>query len=319
LEQAFHNPDVKISCWNCSFERNITKWILGVDLPFNRFEDVMIQARYVSLPGSLGECGKALNLPSEFLKIDEGTELKNMFCFPAKEGGQDTLFGISQPLFRDSESNPKEWERFCDYCIHDVISERAISNKLKDFPLPEYEQKLFELDQEINERGVYVDSDLVSGGAYIAETVKGELLIRLAELTKLENPNSRDQMLEWVQKNGYTFHSLGKPFVMRALAGECPLTPECKEVLEIRQQSSKTSASKLVGIKNQLNRPMVEWEWRMKHDLIVICIAQETAYEENVVRWCKNCGAIVVDTDFDNRTKPGDIVPMMLPKGGVCK
>ncbi len=214
----------------------------------------MLQARMLAMPGSLGECGKALNLPPELLKMDEGTELKNMFCLPAKAGGQETLFGISEPVFRDAYSNPKEWERFCLYNKHDVISEKAIGEKLKDFPLPENECKIFELDQEINERGVYTDSELIKGGSFIASTVKDEYTIRLDELTGLDNPNSRDQILPWLQERGYPFHTLGKPFVMRALNGEGNLTPECKEALTIRQQSSKTSASKLIGIKNQVSK-----------------------------------------------------------------
>jgi DNA polymerase len=253
LEKAFYDPDIIISAWNCYFEKNITRWVLGIDIPIKRFIDVMILARYVSLPGGLGECGQALRLPADLLKMDEGTELKNMFCFPAKQGGQETLFGLSEPVYRNAESNPKEWDIFCRYCVKDVVSERAIATKLKDFKLPEQEKIVFEIDYDINERGVYTDSELADGGSFIANTIKDEYSKRLHELTKLENPNSRDQLLEWVQKQGYTFHSLGKPFVARALAGECPLTPEGKEALTIRQQSSKTSATKLVGIKNQLS------------------------------------------------------------------
>jgi DNA polymerase len=253
LAAAFDNPEVEIWAWNCSFERNITKWVLDIDLPIRRFKDTMVQARYLALPGSLDECGKTLKLPSNLLKMDEGTKLKNMFCLPAKKGGEETLFGLSKTVFRDAESDPKEWEKFCQYNKQDVVSERAIGEKLKDFPVLNQEWDLFYIDQEINDRGVYVDSRLVEGGSYIAEVIKKEYSIQLDEITGLENPNSTDQLLEWLSGEGYSFHSLGKPFVMRALAGECKLTPKGERVLKIRQQSSKTSASKLIGIKNQLS------------------------------------------------------------------
>jgi hypothetical protein len=36
--------------------------------------------------------------------------------------------------------------------------------------------------------------------------------------------------------------------------------------------------------------------------------------ESAVVRWCPTCGAVVIDTDYDGRTKPGDVMPMRFPK-----
>lgn len=36
--------------------------------------------------------------------------------------------------------------------------------------------------------------------------------------------------------------------------------------------------------------------------------------EENVVRWCKKCGAITVDVDVDGRTAPGGYMAMRLPE-----
>ncbi len=51
-----------------------------------------------------------------------------------------------------------------------------------------------------------------------------------------------------------------------------------------------------------------------KHKLIVIWEFEPDFGSTAIVRWCENCGAIVVDIDFDGRTKPGDVMPMMFPK-----
>ena len=47
-----------------------------------------------------------------------------------------------------------------------------------------------------------------------------------------------------------------------------------------------------------------------KHELIVIATIPEGFEIYAVVRWCTNCGAIVVDTDHDGRTSPGDRMKM---------
>lgn len=277
LLDGFSDPNVLIYSWNCSFERMVTKWILEIDIPIKRFRDPMIQARYVSLPGNLDECGKALRLPVMSRKHEDGQRLINLFCLPVKPGGQETLFGLSEPIFRDAESDPKDWALFCSYCKQDVEAERAISKKLDSFPIPEDELRLFEIDQEINERGVCVNSQLVDGGAYIAETEKTTLIEKLHTLTGLENPNSTDQLLDWLSKQGYAFHSIGKPFVARALAGECNLTSSGKEVLTTRQQAAKTSATKLISIRNQISS-----DNRLRH--------QYNFYGARTGRWTSGAG-----------------------------
>lgn len=250
LEDALLDDRVLIHAWNAAFERNATRWLLGIDLSIQRFRCSMIRARYISLPGYLDECGIVLGIPPELRKLPMDMDF---FCLPAKEGGKETLFGLSEPIFRTPESNPVEWEQFVAYSKRDVVAERAIEKRLEPFPLPDDEWNLWFLDQEINERGVMTDSALVEGGSFVASVVKKELLEKIATITKLENPNSNSQILEWSRANGYPFHSLGKSFVSRALAGEGSLTPEAKEVLTIRRQSAKTSAQKLINIAQQVS------------------------------------------------------------------
>lgn len=253
LREAEEDPNILISAWNSSFERNVYRWILGTEVPLERWRDTMVQARYMALPGYLSECSKVLGLPTDEAKDSDGTRLKNLFCLPAKPGGKETLFGTSEPIFRDWETDPEDWFKFCGYCRQDVVAERSIDTRMSPFALPESEWAMWRLDQEINDRGIGTDSALVHGGAYIAETVKNELLAELKEITKLENPNSRDQMLGWARARGYPFHVMGKAFVNRALSEEHDITPECKHALTIRQQAAKTSATKLVNIKNQVS------------------------------------------------------------------
>lgn len=253
LVDALEDPNVIKSAWNSSFERSVYRWILGIEIPIRQWRDTMIRARYMALPGYLADCSKALGLPTDEAKDLDGTRLKNLFCLPAKKGGIETLFGISEPIFHDWTTDPVDWAKFCGYCKQDVVAERAVEKRTAPYELPEREWEAWFLDQEINDRGILTDTKLVAGGSWIAETVKRGLLERLGSITGLENPNSRDQMLGWARERGYPFHSMGKAFVNRTLGGEGNLTPECKEALVIRQQAAKTSATKLVNIQNQVS------------------------------------------------------------------
>lgn len=253
LREALEDPAIIKISWNASFEREFHRWVLDQDIPIRFWKDSMVMARYMALPGSLDECGNVLNISKEFRKMDNSNRLKDMFCLPAKEGGEETLFGISEPVFRDWNSNPVDWELFKKYCMQDVVAERAIKNRLKNFPLPEHEWEAWYLDQEINERGVMTDTRLIEGGSYISNIVKDDYTLTMEKVTGLENPNSRNQLLDWLRQRRYPFHELGKPFVARALAEKNDMTEEARQILKIRQQASKTSSSKLINIADQVS------------------------------------------------------------------
>jgi len=50
-----------------------------------------------------------------------------------------------------------------------------------------------------------------------------------------------------------------------------------------------------------------------EHYLVAIH-ASRLSYGEAVVRWCRNCGSVVVDLDYDNRTRPGGVRAMVEPE-----
>jgi DNA polymerase len=244
LREALEDPWIFIHAWNSTFERAISKFVLHIDKPIQEFRDPMVMARSLSLPGTLEEAGAILGLREDLAKIKDGKRLIKLFCEPEDEGGEETLFGLSLPTFRDWRTDPQDWQRFCDYCCQDVVAERAAEKKMSKFPVPETEWETWYMDQAINEIGWPVDRPTVDGAKFIAEKEREPLVARLKTLTGLGNPNSRSQVLPWLQERGYSFGSLGKAFVARAVGGESDLTDEAKEVLEIRNQTSKSSVSK---------------------------------------------------------------------------
>ena len=247
LHDALTDPWVEIHAWNCSFEKAITKFVLGIDKPICEWRDIMVLARYMSLPGSLEEAGRILEL-KDLAKLDTGSKLISLFCEPKIAGGEAGLFGVTKPAYYDWNTHPDEWAQFCEYNKQDVGAERALEKKMKRFPLPDQEQRLWDLDQKINERGLPVNLSLLSAANQVVRVTTEELIAKLKDLTGLDNPNSTNQMLEYARTQGYGFGSLGKAFVARAMAGECDLTPACREALEIRKQTSKSSVRKYTSI-----------------------------------------------------------------------
>lgn len=269
LHTLLTDKSVTKIAWNSSFERYVFNWILGIDIPIPQWFDPSVNARYLSIPGSLKEAGKFLGLSSDHAKMDqEGKKLIRKFCFPASLGGEETLFGISKPSYFDYDSAPRDWETFKEYCKRDVVAEREILAKMVKFPLPQSELETWFLDQEINDRGVYVDLPLVKGAVSLSSTIKKELTDKLLELTKLENPNSRDQMLAWCQQNGYPYHGLGKNFVNQALAGT-EINDNCRTALTIRQQAAKTSDTKFDAILSRVSA-----DSRLRHSYVYMGAAR---------------------------------------------
>ena len=248
LKDALEDPWVQVHAWNASFERAISKYVLGVDTPVQEFRDPMVHSRYLSLPGNLGDAGKVLGLKEDSAKMEVGERLIDLFCFPESEGGEETLFGTSQPCFRDWST---DWELFKKYCKQDVIAERAIEKKLSAYPMPEAEWEAWFVDQWINETGWPTDSLLNTGAKFLVDKALSPLIEEMKEITGLANPGSRNQLLGWLGSSGYTFGALKKDFVKRALEGECPLTDAAKRVLEIRSQTSKSSVSKYTAISDK--------------------------------------------------------------------
>ena len=248
LEEGLKSPWVEVWAWNAQFERLITRCVLGIDKPIEEFRDPMANARYLSLPGSLDGAGEILGLGAGQAKLKDGKRLINLFCEPESNGGEDTLFGLSEPTFRDWRTDPADWKLFGEYCIQDVIAERALAKKMRKFALPEEEWQTWILSEHINERGIPVDASLVAGARAIVDKETARLVAQLKEITGLDNPNSTSQFLDWLRGNGYTFTSIGKEFVARAVNGECELTDAARTALSLRGQTSKSSVKKYTAI-----------------------------------------------------------------------
>lgn len=193
----------------------------------------MVWSAYLGLPLSLKDAGAALGLDKQ--KLTEGKELIKYFCVPGKDG--------QRHLPTDA---PDKWAAFKAYNLRDVETEMSIQERLRKYPVPDAVWDQYHLDQQINDRGIAVDMALVRSAISIDERSHDELTAKLQELTMLENPNSVQQMKDWLADNGLETETLGKKQVAELLK----TAPEpLRSVLVLRQQLAKSSVKKYQAMK----------------------------------------------------------------------
>ena len=195
---------------------------------------------YMGLPLSLEGIGKVLKLENQ--KMAEGKALIRYFCVPCKPTKANG--GRTRNL---PEHDPVKWSTFIAYNKRDVETEMAIQQKLSKFPVPDFLWEEYHLDQEINDRGIQLDMVLVEQAIAIDERSREELSAKMRQLTALENPNSVQQMKEWLTKHGLEVDSLDKKAVKELLK---TAPPELAEVLELRRQLAKSSVKKYQAMQN---------------------------------------------------------------------
>ena len=200
----------------------------------------LVWGAYMGLPLSLEGIGKVLKLENQ--KMSEGKALIRYFCVPCKPTKANG--GRTRNL---PEHDPVKWSTFISYNKRDVETEMAIQQKLSKFPVPDLLWEEYHLDQEVNDRGIQLDMALVEQAIAIDERSREELSAKMRQLTALENPNSVQQMKEWLTQHGLEVDSLDKKAVKELLK---TAPPELAEVLELRRQLAKSSVKKYQAMQN---------------------------------------------------------------------
>ena len=235
---ALEDESVIKWAFNASFERICLSRFLGY--PTGEYLDPeswhcsMIWAATMGLPLSLEGVGAVLGLEKQ--KLTEGKDLIKYFCQPCaatKSNGGRTR---NRPLHA-----PEKWEAFKRYNIRDVETEMGIQHKLRKFPVPESVWEEYHIDQEINDRGVRLDMELVQQAIAMDARSREELTAAIKDITKLENPNSVLQMKQWLSANGVETDSLDKKAIAELLKNA---PDKLASVLILRQQLAKSSVRK---------------------------------------------------------------------------
>ena len=200
----------------------------------------LVWAAYNGLPLGLEKVGAVLGFEEQ--KLKEGKDLIKYFCCPCKptksNGGR--TWNLPQHA-------PEKWELFKKYNERDVQVEMQIQERLKNYPVPDFVWDEYHLDQQINDRGIMIDQDMVREALRIDELSKTDLTVRMQKKTGLDNPNSVIQMKDYLAENGMEVESLGK----KDVAAMIKTAPEdLAEVLSLRLQLAKSSVRKYQAMQN---------------------------------------------------------------------
>lgn len=232
--------DESVTKWafNANFERVCMSHFLGQ--PTGDYLDPaswkcsMVWSATMGLPLSLEGVGSVLKLDKQ--KLTEGKDLIKYFCQPCAPTKSNNQRTRNYPYHA-----PDKWSAFKKYNARDVETEMSIQAMLAKFPVPDSVWDEYHLDQEINDRGVALDMTLVQAAVAMDGRSRSELTTAMKRLTELDNPNSVQQMKQWLADNGLETDTLGKK-VVATLLKTAPL--ELADALSLRQQLSKSSVRK---------------------------------------------------------------------------
>jgi DNA polymerase bacteriophage-type len=245
LVEALQNPNVIKHAYNAPFEwYALNKFYYS---PLDQWRCTMLHGLYCGYTSGLAATAIALGLPEDKRKLSIGTALIKTFCVPVKPTAKN-----GQRIRNLSHHEPEKWNLFKEYCKQDVVTEMEIERRLSSFPVPDQEQKLWELDQRINAYGVKVDRELIEGALYCSEQITNVLMQEATQLSGLENPKSVKQLTKWLEEEtGEEITNLQKGTVKELI--ETTESDAARRMLEIRQELSKTSVKKYSAMADVAN------------------------------------------------------------------
>lgn len=233
IRAALTDPAVTKTAWNAAFERICLSKYLGLDKPLDpaQWKCTMVRAARMGLPLALGQCAEVLRLAEG--KMTEGKALIRFFSVPGRNGVRHM-----------PEAAPDRWDTFKQYCIRDVEVEQALLTKVRRLEPAAFDEELYIADQEINDRGVLIDRELVDNAARFDSEYKAELLKEAQQISGMENPNSAAQIKEYLKRTtGRYFDSIGKKTIDE-IEESLTYWPKARRVIALRREMSKTSNKK---------------------------------------------------------------------------
>lgn len=251
LKRDITSSSVTKVAHNANFERTCLRKLLNAPTPLDpaQWECTMVGAAYLGLPLKLDAVASVLGLSEQ--KDSKGKALISYFSKPCRATKANG--GRTRNL---PEHDPEKWEMFKEYCVQDVRTERAIDEYLNRQPAHVFEatkgvEKFYwRLDQNINDRGIYIDTDFARAAIESSNACNEETHDEMVRLTGIDNPNSVSQLKSWIkEQTGRVVESLGKEFLQDAINDDT-LPSNVRRVLELRLLASRTSIKKYDAMLN---------------------------------------------------------------------
>ncbi len=242
--EALTSEDIIKTSFNTNFERICISKYFKLDLVIEQWRCTAVNALLLGLPGSLEGALNAMEMKEGKLKV--GKELIKYFSMPYKYGED------GQPLRHVPEDDFVRWQLFTVYCRRDVEVERALRKRLCKFRLTPKEEKLWHLDQRINDYGILVDEDLIASARECARESQDYIKEEMTKVTGIENPNSNEKLKSWLLDRDVYTDSLSKESIERLLNRD--ISDEIKSVLRLKLILSKTSIKKYEAMASAMGK-----------------------------------------------------------------
>ena len=284
----------KIAAHNASFECYIWNFVCvpkygWPPLPLANCDCTMIRGYSMGLPGHLANAAMAAGLKMQ--KDLKGQRVMLQLCKP-RNGPLETCYnchgsGVYKNAtceacveFYEPTTAPEKFKILYTYCKQDIFVEREYDSRI--LPLSKSERALWELDQRINYRGVYVDRPAILKAIGIVDLEKKRLNDLMQKATKnqvatcnasislkdwlntfdlykgavysKDGPPSKlkgekeEGKLKWYKGEKKKVQGVGKDVMLDLL--EMKLPAACRKAIEIRQEAARSSTAKLVAMIN---------------------------------------------------------------------
>lgn len=246
LLDAVRNGE-SIEAHNAGFERRIWRFVgprlRWPEVKLDQWHCSMAKAAAMGLPLYLGKLAEALGCDQR--KDVNGTRLINLLCIGKERDSGGKLFDDAPYIFNQ---DPDKLAQLFDYCKQDVRTECEISSHLEN--LSEKERQVWLLDQEMNDRGWYVDADLCRGVIAATELEKIAKTGELREVTRgrVESPAQVGQLAAFLRSEGVDVQNVDAETLEERLRYD--MSPAAKRAIEIRLEVSKASAKKFHALEN---------------------------------------------------------------------
>lgn len=227
-----HNAPFELNIWN-----EICVPRFGWQpLDYKQVRCTMAMCYAMGMPGALENAAPALGV--EQRKDAFGKRVMMQLAKPREDGS-----------FITPTVAPEKFEQLYSYCKTDVEVERALHHRLME--LPDDEQLIWQIDYEINQRGVAVDLPSIDKAIALVEAETRRLNAAMLAATGGAIASCSEVALlgKWIRLQGVDIKGVAKSDVLDALGGDLP--DNVRAVLHLRKEAAKSSTAKLIAMKNR--------------------------------------------------------------------
>ena len=231
------------TAWNAPFELAIwlhcavRKYGWPVIRP-EQFQCSMAKAYAMSLPGALEKAAAALGVAEQ--KDMKGARVMMQLAQPKADGS-----------FWTKSEAPEKFEQLFGYNRQDVRTELAACDRLME--LSDYEQKIWQIDYRINQRGIQIDLAAVNAAIKLVESEKARLNAEMLKATGgvVGSCTEVQLLVKWIRSQGVELAGVAKAGVLDALNGELP--DAVRTALVLRKEAAKSSTAKLIAMRDAVS------------------------------------------------------------------